>query len=82
MQYVLLTVTDNQDDIIFYDSIITENEIYNNSIIKYDNSKIETRVISQGNKEEFFRIFDFLTYETDAKLLDVLRKEGLLNEYN
>nr|DAQ09842.1 MAG TPA: hypothetical protein [Caudoviricetes sp.] len=30
------------------------------------------------DKDTFFRIADFLTYETDVKLLNILSKEGLL----
>ena len=78
MQYVLLLITDNQDSIIGFDAMITEDRAYNNSVIKYNNSKLETRVIDSENKDTFFRIVDFLTYETDVKLLNILSKEGLL----
>ena len=81
MQYVLLTVRNNEK-IIAYDSVITTYKVYKDFRIRYNNSTIEICVFDLSSSNEFFRALQYLTYETDAELLEILDKEGLLNEYN
>lgn len=78
MQYVLLTVTNNEEDIIAYDSVITAYRVYKDSRIRYNNTTIEVRIFDSSLRNEFFQTIQYLTLEPDVKLLDVLDKEGLL----
>ena len=78
MQYVLLTVTNTEEDIIAYDSVITAYQIYKNSRIRYNNTTIEIRIFDSSLRNEFFQTIQYLTCEPDVKLLEVLDKEGLL----
>ena len=78
MQYVLLTITNNEEDIIAYDSVITASQIYKDSRIRYNNTTIEVRIFDSSLRNEFFQTIQYLTCEPDVKLLEVLDKEGLL----
>lgn len=78
MQYVLLTVINNEEDIIAYDSVITAYQVYKNSRIRYNNTTIEVRIFDSSLRNEFFQTIQYLTCEPDVKLLEVLDKEGLL----
>lgn len=82
MQYVLLTVRNNEEKIVAYDSVITVYKIYKDFRIRYDNTTIEICVFGSNSRNEFFQALQYLTCETDAKLLEILKKEGLLNEHN
>ena len=77
MQYVLLTVTKNED-IIAYDSVITAYQLYKDSRIRYNNKTIEVHIFDSSLRNEFFQIIQYLTCEPDVELLEVLDKEGLL----
>lgn len=78
MQYVLLTVTNNEKYIIAYDSVITAYQVYKDSKIRYNNTTIEVHIFDSSLRNEFFQIIQYLTCESDVKLLEVLDKEGLL----
>ena len=78
MQYVLLTVRNNEEKIIAYDSVITAYQIYKDSRIRYNNTTIEVRIFDSSLRNEFFQTIQYLTCEPDVKLLEVLDKEGLL----
>ena len=78
MQYVLLTVTNNEEDIIAYDSVITAYQVYKDSRIRYNNTTIEVRIFDSSLRNEFFQTIQYLTCKPDVKLLEVLDKEGLL----
>ena len=78
MQYVLLTITNNEEDIIAYDSVITASQIYKDSRIRYNNTTIEVRIFDSSLRNEFFQTIQYLTCDPDVKLLEVLDKEGLL----
>ena len=78
MQYVLLTVTNNEEKIIVYDFVITTSQVYKDSRIKYNNTTIEVRVFDSSLRNEFFQTIQYLTCEPNVKLLEVLDKEGLL----
>ena len=78
MQYVLLTVINNEEDIIAYDSVITAYQVYKDSRIRYNNTTIEVRIFDSSLRNEFFQIIQYLTCEPNVKLLEVLDKEGLL----
>ena len=78
MQYVLLTVTNNKEDIIAYDSVITAYQVYKDSKIRYNNTTIEVRIFDSSLRDEFFQTIQYLTCKPDVKLLEVLDKEGLL----
>ena len=78
MQYVLLTVTNNEENIIAYDSVITAYQVYKDSKIRYNNTMIKVRVFDSSLRNEFFQTIQYLTCEPDVKLLEVLDKEGLL----
>lgn len=78
MQYVLLDVRNNEEKIIAYDSVITAYKIYKDFRVRYNNTTIEIRVFDSNSRNEFFQALQYLTCETDAKLLEILNKEGLL----
>ena len=78
MQYVLLTVINNEEDIIAYDSVITAYQVYKDSRIRYNNTTIEVRIFDSSLRNEFFQTIQYLTCEPGVKLLEVLDKEGLL----
>ena len=78
MQYVLLTVRNNEEDIIAYDSVITAYQVYKDSRIRYNNTTIEVRIFDSSLRNEFLQTIQYLTCEPDVKLLEVLDKEGLL----
>ena len=78
MQYVLLTVTNNEEEIIAYDFVILTCQIYKDSKIRYNNTTIEIRIFDSSLRNEFFQTIQYLTCEPDVKLLEVLDKEGLL----
>ena len=78
MQYVLLTVTNNEKYIIAYDSVITAYQVYKDSKIRYNNTTIEVHIFDSSLRNEFFQIIQYLTCKPDVKLLEVLDKEGLL----
>ena len=54
MQYVLLTVINNEEDIIAYDSVITAYQVYKDSRIRYNNTTIEVRIFDSSLRNEFF----------------------------
>lgn len=78
MQYVLLTVRNNEEKIIAYDSVITAYQTYKDFRVRYDNTTIEICVFGSNLRNEFFQVLQYLTCESEAKLLEVLDKEGLL----
>lgn len=78
MQYVLLTVTNNEEKIIAYDFVILTCQIYKDSRIRYNNTTIEVRIFDSNLRNEFFQTIQYLTCEPNVKLLEVLDKEGLL----
>ena len=78
MQYVLLTVRNNEEKIISYDSVITAYKIYKDFRVRYNNTIIEVCVFDSNSRNKFFQTLQYLTYETDAELLKILNKEGLL----
>ena len=78
MQYVLLTVTNNEKVIIAYDFAMTDCQVYKDSRIRYNNTTIEVRIFDSSLRNEFFQTIQYLTCEPDVKLLEVLDKEGLL----
>ena len=78
MQYVLLTVRNNEEKIIAYDSVITAYQVYKNSRIRYNNTTIEVRNFDSSLRNEFFQAVQYLNCESNVKLLEVLDKEGLL----
>lgn len=78
MQYVLLTVRNNEEKIIAYDSVITAYQVYKDSRIRYNNTTIEVHIFDSSLRNEFFQAIQYLTCEPDVKLLEVLDKEGLL----
>lgn len=78
MQYVLLTVTNNEEEIIAYDFVILTHQIYKDSRIRYNNTTIKVRAFDSSLRNEFFQTIQYLTCEPDVKLLEVLDKEGLL----
>ena len=78
MQYVLLTVRNNEEVIIAYDFAITTYQVYKDSRIRYNNTTIEVRIFDSSLRNEFFQAIQYLTCKTDVKLLEVLDKEGLL----
>lgn len=78
MQYVLLTVRNNEEKIIAYDSVITVYKIYKDFRVRYNNITIEICVFDSNSRNEFFQFLQYLTWETDAKLLGIFNKEGLL----
>lgn len=78
MQYVLLTVRNNEEKIIAYDSVITAYQIYKDFRVRYNNTTIEVRIFDSSLRNEFFQTIQYLTCEPDVKLLEVLDKEGLL----
>lgn len=82
MQYALLTVRNNEEKIVAYDSVITAYKIYKDFRVRYNNTTIEICVFDSNLRNEFFQALQYLTCETDAKLLEILNKERLLNEYN
>ena len=78
MQYVLLTVINNEGKIIVYDFAITAYQVYKDSRIRYNNTTIEVCIFDSSLRNEFFQTIQYLTCEPDVKLLEVLDKEGLL----
>ena len=78
MQYVLFTITNHEEKIIAYDSVITAYQVYKDSRIRYNNTTIEVRIFDSSLRNEFFQTIQYLTCEPDVKLLEVLDKEGLL----
>ena len=78
MQYVLLTVINNEEDIIAYDSVITAYQVYKDSRIRYNNTTIEVRIFDSSLRNEFFQTIQCLTCDPGVKLLEILDKEGLL----
>lgn len=78
MQYVLLTVRNNEEKIVAYDSVITAYKIYKDFKVRYNNITIEICIFDSNSRNEFFQFLQYLTWETDAKLLGILNKEGLL----
>lgn len=78
MRYVLLTVRNNEDVVIAYDSAITGYHVYKNSRTRYNNTTIEVRIFNSSLRNEFFQTIQYLTCEPNVKLLEVLDKEGLL----
>ena len=78
MQYVLFTVTNNEEKIIAYDFVILTCQIYKDSRIRYNNATIEVRIFDSSLRNEFFQTIQYLTCEPDVTLLSVLDKEGLL----
>lgn len=78
MQYVLLTVRNNEEKIIAYDSVITAYKIYKDFRVRYNNTTIEVCVFDSNSRNEFFQTLTYLTNETNAELLKILDKEELL----
>lgn len=78
MQYVLLTVKNDEGKVIAYGAVTTGNQTYTDSRIRYNNAKIEVRTFNSSSKDEFFQILYYLTYNIDVRILDVLSGEGLL----
>lgn len=78
LQYVLLTVRNNKEKIIAYDSVISAYQVYKDSRVRYNNTTIEVRVFDLSLRNEFFQTIQYLTCEPDVELLKVLDKEGLL----
>lgn len=78
LQYVLLTVRNNKEKIIAYDSVISAYQVYKDSRVRYNNTTIEVRIFNSSLRNEFFQTIQYLTCEPNVKLLEVLDKEGLL----
>lgn len=78
LQYVLLTVRNNKEKIIAYDSVISAYQVYKDSRVRYNNTTIEVRIFNSSLRNEFFQTIQYLTCEPDVELLKVLDKEGLL----
>lgn len=78
MQYVLLTVRNNEEKIIAYDSVITAYKVYKDFRIRYNNTTIEICVFDSNSRNEFFQAIQYLTCESGVQLLEILNKEGLL----
>ena len=78
MQYVLLTVRNNEEKIIAYDSVITAYQIYKDFRVRYNNTTIEVRIFDSSLRNEFFQAVQYLTCKPDVELLEVLDKKGLL----
>ena len=78
MQYVLLTVRNDEGKVTGYDAITTDNQTYRDSRIRYNNAKIEVCVFNSSSKDEFFQILYYLVHKINIRILDILNKEGLL----
>ncbi len=78
LQYILLTVRNNEEKIIAYDSVVTAYQIYKDSRVRYNNTTIEVRVFDLTLRNKFFQTIQHLTCEPNVKILKVLDKEGLL----